>query len=208
MSFYGGDRIMTKILRIVCVAACLAVWVGPTRADPTTITFEALPDVPFDVYTEGLVTFRAVDGGPLKRDETPNGTWGLRAVEEPYPEMRADIAGGATSVTVDLGDFANIDSETVFLEIFSASGAPLGFVSEDVPIDRMGMTRLTLSGPCFAYAVFGARDSSIQNGSSVRADNFTFEPCACPPVIPAPAAILLGTMGAGLVGHLRRRRVL
>ncbi|MEN6337125.1 MAG: hypothetical protein ABFE01_22940 [Phycisphaerales bacterium] len=199
---------MRKSLGIVCVAACLAVWVGPARAAPTTITFEALPDVPFYMYTDSGVTFRAVDGGLLKRDETPNGSWGLRAVVDPYPEMRADFAGGAKSVSVDLGDFANIDSETVFLEIFSASGTSLGFVSEDVPIDRMGMTRLTLSGPCFDYAVFGARNSSIGNGSSVRADNFTFEPCTCPSAVPAPGALLLGAMGAGLVGRLRRRRVL
>jgi len=199
---------MRKTLGIVCVAACLGVWIAPARAAPTTITFEALPDVPFNMYVEGLATFTAVDGGLLKRDTAPNLTWALRAVTEPYPEMRADIAGGASSVSVDLGDFAGIDTETVFLEIFSASGTSLGFISEDVPIDRMGMTTLTLSGPCFAYAVFGARNSSINNGSSVRADNFTFEPCTCPPVIPAPAAILLGAVGVGLVGRLRRNRVL
>jgi len=192
----------------VFVAACLAVGVGPARAASKTITFEALPDVPFYMYTESGVTFTAVDGGLLKRDKTPDDTWGLRAVVEPYPEMRADFAGGASSVAVDLGDFAFIDSETVFLEIFNASGTSLGFVSEYVPIDRMGMTRLALSGPCFSYAVFGARNSSIGNGSSVRADNFTFEPCACPSAIPAPAAVLLGAMGAGLVGRLRRRGVL
>jgi hypothetical protein len=181
---------------------------SPARAASTTIAFETLPETPFNSYTEGLVTFTAVDGGQLKKDLAPNMTWALRAVTEPYPEMRADIAGGATFVSVDLGDYANIDSETVFLEIFSASGTSLGFASEAVPIDRMGMTTLTLSGPCFAYAVFGARDSSIDNGSSVRADNFTFEPCACPSVIPAPGAILLAAMGAGLVGRLRRRWIL
>jgi len=199
---------MRKFLGIVCVCACLAAWVGPAPAAPTTVTFNTLPDVPFDSYTEGPVTFTAVNGGLLKGDMSPNGTQALRAVTEPYPEMRADIAGGATYVSVDLGDYANIDSETVFMEIFDAAGKSLGFTSEEVPFDRMGMTPLTLSGPCFAYAIFGARDSSIDNGSSVRADNFTYELCPCPDVIPAPGAILLGTIGAGLVAHLRRGRVL
>ena len=122
MSLYGGDGIMTKLLRIVCVAACLGVWIAPARAAPTTVTFEALPDVPFNMYVEGLATFTAVDGGLLKRDTAPNLTWALRAVTEPYPEMRADIAGGASFVSVDLGDFAGIDTETVFLEIFGAVG--------------------------------------------------------------------------------------
>jgi hypothetical protein len=209
MSHFMEETVMKRWLGILCVCACLAVWIGPAGAAPTTVTFEALPETPFNSYTEGPVTFTAVDGGLLMRDLAPNGTLALRAVTSPYPEMRADIAGGASFVSVDLGDYANIDSETVFLEIFDAADNSLGFISEDVPIDRMGMTPLELSGPCFAYAIFGARNSSINNGSSVRADNFTFELCPpCPNVIPAPGAILLGTIGTSLVGYLRRRRTL
>jgi hypothetical protein len=186
----------------------MGAWIAPAGAAPTTVTFEALPETPFNSYTEGLVTFTAVNGGLLKRDVTPDGTWGLRAVVAPYPEQRADIAGGASFVSVELGDFAGIDAETVFLEIFDAEGNSLGFTSQAIPADLMGMTTLSLTSPCFAYAIFGSRDSTSNNGSSVRSDNFTFEPCACPSAIPAPGAILLGTMGASIVGYLRRRRAL
>jgi hypothetical protein len=98
-----------------------------------------------------------------------------------------------------------IDAETVFLEVFDASGQSVGFASEDIPADRVHMTTLSLSAPCISYAIFGARNSTLGNGSSVPADNFTFGDCAC---IPAPGAVLLGGIGAVLVGHLRRRRAL
>ena len=96
----------------------------------------------------------------------------------------------------------------MFLEVFGASGNSLGFASEDIPADRMGMTTLSLNVPGISYAVFGARNSTLDNGSSVPADNFTFEPAAPTSIIPAPGAILLGTIGMGLVGSLRRRRTL
>jgi len=200
---------MKRWLGILCVGACLAAWIGPAGAAPTTVTFEALPETPFNSYTEGLVTFTAVNGGLLMRDFAPNGTLALRAVTSPYPEIRADIAGGASSVSVDLGDYAGIDAETVFLEIFNAEGELLDSISQPIPADLEGMTTLSLSSPCFSYAIFGSRESTSFNGSSVRSDNFTFEPCPpCPNVIPAPGAILLGTIGASLVGCLRRRRAL
>jgi hypothetical protein len=69
----------------------------------------------------------------------------------------------------------------------------------------MRMTTLSLSAPCISYAIFGARNSTLNNGSSVPADNFTFGDCPC---IPAPGAILLGAIGTMLVGYLRRRRAM
>jgi hypothetical protein len=184
------------------------VWISPARAAPTTIAFETLPETPFNSYTEGLVTFIGVNNEPMMRDYGPNLTLGLRSVLSPFQTIRADIVGGASFVSVDLGDYPRVDSETVFLRGYNASGVQVAFDSEPVDIDYEGMTTLSITGDCFAYVIFGAMDSSVGNGSSVRADNFTYEPCACPSVIPAPGAILLASMGAGLVGHLRRRKTL
>lgn len=196
-------------MRMSCLIVSICVGMGTfagSATAATTIDFESLPDSPFLSYTEGRVTFTAVDGGLLQKfADTPNGTYSLTGLDSPYSELRADFAGGTRFVTVDLGDYANIDAETVFLEIFGASGESVGFVSEDIPADRMGMTTLSLGAPCISYAIFGARDSSIGNGSSVPADNFTFGDCPC---IPAPGAILLGVIGVAFVGRLRRRRAL
>ncbi len=199
---------MKRLSGIACVCAFWAAWMSPARAAPTTIAFETLPETAFNSYTEGPVTFRGVNNEPMIRDYSPNQTLGLRSINAPYQEMRADIVGGASSISVDLGDYRNVDSETVFLKGYNASGGLVASASKYVAIDFPDMTTLSISGGCFAYAVFGSFDSSLDNGSSVRADNFTYEPCVCPSVIPAPGAILLAAMGTGLVGHLRRRRTL
>jgi hypothetical protein len=145
-----------------------------------------------------------VGGGLLTSDSygnTPNGTRGLASVGSPWPELRADIAGGSNYVAIDLGDY-DADSDRLFLEVFDSSNMSLGFTDFVIPGDFTGMQPLSLSASNISYAIFGARDAV--EGSSVYADNFTFESA----VIPAPGAILLGSIGVGLVGWLRKRRTL
>lgn len=207
---------MKRLGVMASVCALFVVCAGPAEAALTVVTFEDLPAGPFAVYAEGQVSFTAIGGGLLQEvPNTPNGTAGITGVgagtPEVFPELRADIAGGARSVSVDLGDF-NADTETLFLEVFDSSGASLGSVSEFRPLVFGPMQTLSLDapvgGPCICYAIFGGRQSTAGNGSSVSADNFTFESCLCPPVIPAPGAVLLGMIGTGVVGYMRRRRTL
>ena len=206
---------MKRMCWMVLVCALVVACAGPAGAALTVVTFEDLPVSPFAVYTEGKVSFTAVGGGLLQEVNTVNGTAGITGVgvgtSPVFPELRADITGGARFVSVDLGDF-NADTETVFLEVFSSSGASLGSASAFRPMTFGPMQTLSLTaptgGPCIAYAIFGGRLSSLDNGSSVAADNFAFEACQCPPVVPVPGAVLLGAMGTGLVGYLRRRRTL
>jgi hypothetical protein len=165
-----------------------------------TIDFESFPAGPFASYTEQDVTFSASGGGgAIITFLTPNGTLGLVDENIPRKELRADIGPGATFVSVDLGDH-DADSDRLFLEIFDIGNNLLGYTDQVISEDFIGMETLSLSAPNIAYAIFGARDAV--NGSSVAADNFTFEP------IPAPGAILLGSIGVGVVSWLRRRRTL
>jgi hypothetical protein len=196
---------MRASLAIVLACGLVGTWAAPAAA--VLIDFEDLPADPFSLYEESGVVFTAVGGGNLQRfPDTPNGTFSLTGATAPYPELRADILAGASFVSVELGDYAEIDAETVFLEVFNASGALLDSVSEDVPADRMVMTTLSLSVPGISYAIFGARNSTLDNGSSVPADNFTFTPSATS--IPVPGAIVLGLIGTGLIDQLRRREIL
>jgi hypothetical protein len=163
---------MKKLLAI-CLAAVLLIISHQVKA--VTIDFEDAPEEYFISWTKDGVTFTAVDNGLLKADPyslAPNGTRGLIGVSIPLPEIRADIAGGANYVTVDLGDY-DVDTDLLFLEIFDSNGTSLGYTDMLISAEFEGMLTLSLFAPNIAYAIFGARDALL--GSSVFADNFTFD---------------------------------
>lgn len=182
------------------MVACLGL-TGVAQAAPTVtvIDFESFPGGDPTSYTVSGATFTGTGGGNLWAGIGPNGTLGLLAGSSPLEELRADIAGGAISVSVDIGDFDG-DSDRLFLEIFDSGGTSLGYTDLVIAPEFVGMQTLSLSAPNIAFAIFGAREAL--GGSSVYSDNFTYE------TIPAPGAILLGTIGVSLVGWLRRRRTL
>ncbi len=183
----------------ICVILVLFVAANPALAN-ITIDFEDFPDGPFASHTKSGVTFTASGGnGKIHRLGAPNGTESIIEWSTPQKELRADIASGATFVSVDLGDFG-IDKDRLFLKIFDASDTLLGSTELEIPATFIGMKTLSLSAPNIAYAVFGA--SNLSGGSSVHADNFEFTP------IPTPSAIILGTIGVGFVTLLRKRRTL
>jgi len=132
----------------------------------------------------------------------PNGTIGLYGgLNSPQAEIRADIAGGANYVSVDLGDYAG-DSDMLFLEAFDSNDVSLGYTQQLIKSEFFGMKTLEVTANgTIAYAVFGARFPA-EGGSSVIADNFTYG------VIPAPGALLLGITGLACVQGLRRKRLL
>jgi hypothetical protein len=163
---------MKKLLTI-CLAAVLLIISHLVKA--VTIDFEDAPEGTFTSWTKDGVTFTAVDNGLLQADPNspaPNGTRGLIGVYPPLPELRADIAGGANYIAVDLGDY-DVDTDLLFLEVFDSNDTSLGYIDLLIDAQFEGMETLSLFSPNIAYAIFGARDALL--GSSVFADNFTFD---------------------------------
>ncbi|MDP3421632.1 MAG: PEP-CTERM sorting domain-containing protein, partial [Thiobacillus sp.] len=65
-----------------------------------------------------------------------------------------------------------------------------------------GMQTLSLSNPNIAYAIFGATAPAV-NGSSVYADNFTWQSANN---VPEPGSLLLVLGALGALGATRRRK--
>lgn len=194
---------MMRHSNLLAAVAAIATLAG-TTASATVIDFNS-GSGSFTSYTESGVTFTASGGGNIEYSGTPNGTVGLLGSDTPRDPVRADIAGGATFVSVDLGDY-NADADLLYLDIYSALDVLLGHTELLIASSFTGMETLSLSSAGIAYAIFGASAPAI-NGSSVYADNFTFTSAAGPGV-PEPATWMMMLAGFfGLGAALRRARL-
>jgi len=184
----------TLIIYSIALFAPFAFAASSVHAAPITINFDALSLSGVSSYTESGVTFTAPNFSTL---ESPNGTFALLEESEPTRNfLRADISGGAVSVSVDLGDFDK-DSDLLFLEVFDSSDTSLGRTEFFIEASFTGMETLSLSTPGISYAIFGGIG---ELGSSVYADNFTIT------AIPEPETYAMLLAGLGLLGFTARRR--
>ena len=179
-----------------CSVFALFILAGATSY-ANVIDFNALSGA-YPTYTEQGVTFSPIGTGSLLTAVDPNGTTGIYAPDGVTNDpIRADISGGATSVSVDLGDFA-FDADLLYLEIFNSADVSLGSTTLLTDISDSTNHTLTLSAADIAYAKFGAPTT----GNSVVADNFTWTGGAA---VPEPGAIFL--TASGLFALVLRRRV-
>jgi hypothetical protein len=182
---------------------CAALIAFTPVAQATVITFDP-PGTDGPVITDSGVTFTTDAAASLYYSITPNNTYGLLSTDaffERFYFIRADIAAGATFVSVDLGDF-NQDADLLFLEVYDAADNLLASTSLLIDESFEGMKTLSLSAANIAYAIMGAMSPAL-GGSSVYIDNFTF----ISRIVPEPSSLFLAlsALGAGLLFARRNR---
>lgn len=89
---------------------------------------------------------------------------------------------------------------SLLLEVFDLNGTLIASTLNGPPLGPHGRTTMTIDrGGVYDIAFF-----RVSGNDTYGVDQIDMEQ----PVIPAPGALLLGGIGAGLVGWLRRRRTL
>lgn len=191
--------------RALATIGCVSIALIASAANATTVidfngeTSNGVPSLTF-----GVVTFTAEGGGLLFTSDygvTPNGTVGLLANDNgAFVPIRATIVGGASFVSIDLGDYGS-DDDALFLRLYDANDVLLASADAFINSGFTGMVTLSASASGTAYAVFGGIGGFSE--SNVYADNFTFA------AVPEPASWAMLIAGFGLVGAAsRRQRVL
>lgn len=176
-------------MNLVKVVAAVAFLI-PTASQAIVIDFNTAVGTP-DGYSEAGVDFSYLGTGDNFFGTSVNGTRAIALTGDFAGKMRADITGGASSVSVDLGD-NNHDPDRLILQVYNASDVLLTSIIQDIDNSYVGMLTLSLSADGIAYAIFGTTGELGIGG--IYADNFTFEPA----VVDEPSVIAL--MGIGLAG--------
>ena len=89
---------------------------------------------------------------------------------------------------------------SLLLEVFDLNGTLIASVLNGPPAGPHGRTTMTIDrGGVYDIAFFRVSGNDSYGVNQVDMEQ---------PVIPVPGALLLGGIGAGLVAHLRRRRIL
>ena len=174
-----------------------------------TLTFDELPTQPIDGLSYMGITFGFKVGGNPSTDAIYNGIGPGTLTYLQDPSMEGTTAGILTldfSMPTDQLEFgvalnSYYDATSAYVvRLYDSSYAPIGtFTGNTSPLVLWSEGQFTYSGTLVRRAVIGFNE---QAASRFAIDNLTINP------IPAPGAVLLGSIGISLVGWLRRRRTL
>jgi len=197
---------MKKILAICILLVLMSA--GAANA-AFTLTFDELPTQPVNGLSYSGVTFGFKVGGSPSTDAVYNGIGPGNLTYLQDPTLEGTTAGVLTL------DFANPTDQLDFgvalnsynavptayvVRLYDSSYTLIGnFTGDTSPLVLWTEGQFTYSGTRVRRAVIGFND---QAANRFAIDNLTINP------IPAPGAVLLGSIGLGLVNWLRRRRTL
>lgn len=209
---------MKKKLTGVLIATL--VLVGTSLAAPTVVfedDFNDEPVVGFNVVPEAwILGVGAVDiigeGTPL--DFFPAQGYGL------YLDLDGGVgavlatkdailfqAGCTYTLTFDLAGsqrWGDQLTETVTVGFVDAMGAPLGMYTRERP-DPFSTETIVIPGDGLYHQIFFYNMYTYDNIGALLDNVVLTEECDDPCPVPAPGPVLLGSLGAALVGFFRRR---
>ncbi len=191
----------------------LLVWAGAAQGAVTiTFTNDAPGDKPngWSSVASSLLTFGDSNGNGLKVYASTQGETHGRALavfsDSDGSWLNMNFAQPANSLSLEFGNdddgFTN-EGDQAILTVF-LGGAQVGQTSVTMNRNDIMDQTIGVSGVDFDRATFYYAATGETSGLTEIVDNITFELSA----VPAPGAVLLGTLGVGLVGWLRRRRTL
>jgi hypothetical protein len=198
-------------LMIICAMIIVCAGFSGAAQAVTTIDFESDPigakpngwssaDSPLVSFTDSIgANLDVYDYGHQSHGQAlacnPDG-------DQSYLIM--DFSVIATSLQLDFGNddpgWANPGDQAILTAFLG--GIQVGQTSVVMNLDDIMNQSISISGVKFDRATLLYNVTSWSPGLIEVVDDIKFE------VIPAPGAILLGSIGAGLVGWLRRRRTL
>ena len=193
------------------IAICILLVLMSTGAANAafTLTFDELPTQPVNGLSYMGVTFGFKVGGSPSTDAVYNGIGPGMLTYLQDPTLEGTTAGILTL------DFATPTDQLQFgvalnsynavtmgyaVRLYDPSYALIGVYSGNTsPLVLWSEGQFTYNGTPVSRAVIGFNE---QAANRFAMDNLTINP------IPAPGAVLLGSIGLGLVNWLRRRRTL
>lgn len=198
---------MEKIVKTFFLTLLVLVVAGVANADYTSTVFKTAPTPPFGVTYENYV----------------NSPASISWVYDWTTELAGFVADGTPTVTgatlvVNAGDVASDAKHLVYLngvevgQIQTGTGNSTFNLLPDFLADLDGNVNMKID--LFVDSRFNdiGYESDKFNSSSLTLEYFVDEKeppvPPQPPVVPAPAAVVLGSLGAGLVGWLRKRSML
>jgi PEP-CTERM motif-containing protein len=198
---------MSKLsLGKLALVLCVALGSAGSAMAATTIDFEATPTGTYSSLTYGAVTISFLDGSGTfdVANTTPgppiSGHNLLSYFTNPGAgSFQATFAGGASSVSIGMGDF-NADDDEGHLRAYDAANNLLDIDSIFVAAPTFGGGTMTVSSSTAIARVEWNETGSI--AGAVYWDNLTYEVAA----VPEPATYALMALGLAFTGFVARRR--